>query len=336
MAMSHHGPRPIEIAIVLREKAMLGVVHGLTDFFRIADDLSRKRLGVDTPVIRLSHFSDTESGGVTRTFDAIADAVSEDVNDQPHVIIIPPRQTSSLGIEASTAWSDWLKAQHTRGSILTSICGGTFLLAQTGLLDGRRATTHVPSAQELTDLFPDVQIDVDAVRTEEDDIITVGGVMAWTDLALVLVRRLLGPAAMEETASFLLLQAPSREQRFYKTFLPEMNHGDTAVLKSQYELHARGPSGITVKHMARWSGLEPRTFTRRFRKATGCNPNVYRQKLQMEKARELLEANDVPVTEVSYEVGYADIASFRQTFVRETGLSPSEYRRNFGHIERFS
>ena len=301
MVMPHHGPRPIEIAIVLRENVMLGVVHGLTDLFRIADDLSRKRLGVDTPLIRLSHFTDTGSGGITRTFDAIPDSVSEDVQDYPHVIIIPPRQTSNLGIEASTTWSDWLKAQHTRGSILTSICGGTFLLAQTGLLDGRRATTHPPSANELTTLFPNVHIDVDAVRTEEDDIITVGGVMAWTDL--VLVRRLLGPAAMEETASFLLLQAPSREQRFYKTFLPEMNHGDSAILKSQYELHARGPSGITVKHMAEWSGLEPRTFTRRFHKATGCNPNVYRQKLQMEKARELLEANDVPVTEVSYEVG---------------------------------
>jgi transcriptional regulator GlxA family with amidase domain len=325
-------PSPLEIAIVVRERTLLGIVHGLTDLFRITDELSRVHLGSDQPVLRLSHFADTGAGGIVRTFDSLAGADQPDAQSCARVVIIPPRETAILGIESGPKWSDWLIAQHAGGAILASICGGTFLLAQTGLLDGRRATAHSCTTEDLTTLFPAVGVDMDAVRTEDDDIITVGGIMAWTDLALVIVRRLLGNAAMMATADFMMLEPPNREQRFHKTFAPEMNHGDSAILKSQYELHARPPVGVTVNDMAHWSGLELRTFTRRFHGATGLRPNEYRLKLRMEKARELLEANTVPISQVAFDVGYGDIASFRQVFAREMGLRPSDYRKRFGHI----
>lgn len=327
-------PSPLEIAIVVRERTLLGIVHGLTDLFRITDQLSRVRLGSDQPVLRLTHFADTGAGGIMRTFDSLAGAGTEQPSAQccARVVIIPPRETAALGIEPAPKWSDWLIAQHTGGAILTSVCGGTFLLAQTGLLDGRRATVHSCTTADLTNLFPAVDVDRDAVRTEDDDIITVGGIMAWTDLALVIVRRLLGNAAMLETADFMMLEPPSREQRFHKTFAPEMNHGDSAILKSQYELHARPPAGITVNDMAHWAGLELRTFTRRFHAATGLRPNEYRLKLRMEKARELLEANTVPISQVAFDAGYGDVASFREAFAKEMGLRPSDYRKRFGHI----
>lgn len=324
-------PAPIEVGIVLRPEILLGVVYGLTDLFRITDDLSRVRLGSEEPVLRVTHFSDTGAGGILRTFDTLPDVDLPNGHEGLKIIIIPPRQTSDQGIEIDRKWSDWLRVRHAEGVVLASICGGTFLLAQTGLLDGRRATTHTPSAPEFAALFPSVDVDTNALLTEEDDIITVGGVMAWTDLALVIVRRFLGATAMMETARFMRIEPPSREQRFYKTFLPDMNHGDSAVLKSQYELHARGPSGITVNDMAKWSGLEPRTFTRRFHGATGLRPSEYRQMLRIEKARELLEANAVPISQVAFDVGYGDIASFRSTFAKQTGLSPSDYRKRFGH-----
>ena len=325
-------PIPLEIAIVVRERTLLGIVHGLTDLFRITAQLSRERLGSDHPMLRLSHFADTGAGGIARTFDSLAGTSQPDEQSCARVVIVPPRETAILGIEAGPKWSDWLIAQHAGGAILTSICGGTFLLAQTGLLDGRRATGHSCTTADLTTSFPAVDVDMDAVRTEEADIITVGGIMAWTDLALVIVRRLLGNAAMLATADFMMLQPPNREQRFHKTFTPEMNHGDGAILKSQYEIHARPHSGITVKDMAHWAGLELRTFSRRFHSATGLRPNEYRLKLRMEKARELLEANTAPISQVAFDAGYDDIASFRQAFVNEMGLRPNEYRKKFGHI----
>jgi len=323
-------PPPLEIAIVVRERTMLGIVHGLTDLFRMTDDLSRARLGLDDPVLRISHFADTGAGGIVRTFDSLP-GMAQLGDGIARVIIIPPRETAILGTEIAPKWSDWLIGQHAGGAVLTSICGGTFLLAQTGLLDGRRATTHACSVPNLTALFPAIEFDVDAVRTEDDDIITVGGIMAWTDLALVIVRRLLGNAAMMEIADFMMIEPPNRKQRFHKTFLPDMNHGDPAILKSQYELHARAPAGITVNDMAQWSGLEMRTFARRFHGATGLRPNEYRLKLRMEKARELLEANTVPISQVAFDIGYGDIASFRQAFAKAMGFRPSDYRKKFGH-----
>lgn len=323
--------QPIEIAIVLRDQVMLGIVHGLTDLFRITDDLSRIRLGSEDPVIRLCHYADTGAGGIMRTFDTVPDAATQDARAGPTVVIIPPCETAALSIETDHRWSDWLSARHAEGAVLGSICGGTFLLAQTGLLDGRRATTHLLCAPDLATMFPAVQVDFDALLTEEDDLITVGGVMAWTDLSLVIVRRLLGAVAMMQTARFMMIDPPGREQRFYRTFSPAMDHGDAAILKTQQQLHACGPLKASVTDMAGWSGLEMRTFARRFHGATGLRPNEYHQRLRVEKARELLENTRTPISQVAYDVGYGDPASFRSTFSKLTGLSPSDYRKRFGH-----
>lgn len=326
-----HQARPIEVGIILRPHGMLGIVHGLTDLFRITDDLSRVRLGVTGPVIRTVHYADTGAGGIVRTFDTAPDGDPPAGRAGPTIIIIPPCQTADQGIEGDRKWADWLTARHAEGAVLGSICGGTFLLAQTGLLDGRRATTHILCAPGLAEMYPEVHVDIDALLTEEDTLITVGGVMAWTDLGLVIVRRLLGAAAMMETARFMMIDPPGREQRFYKTFSPEMNHGDVAILKAQQGLHAHGPSGLSVTHMAEWSGLEIRTFTRRFRAATGLRPNEYHQRLRIERAREFLETTTASIADVAWDVGYVDPVSFRRLFTKLTGLSPSDYRKRFGH-----
>lgn len=327
-----HPPAPIEIGIVLRPRMMLGIVHGLTDLFRITDDLSRVRLGSEAAVLRITHYSDIGAGGIVRTFDSLPEGAT--LEGSPSIVIIPPCETAALGIETGHKWADWLTARHAEGVVLGSICGGTFLLAQTGLLDGRRATTHMLCAPELATMFPAVQVDIDALLTEEDDLITVGGVMAWTDLALVIVRRLLGATAMMETARFMMIDPPGREQRFYKTFSPEMNHGDRAVLKAQQHLHAHGPNDCNVASMTEWSGLEKRTFKRRFQAATGLRPNEYHQRLRIERARERLETTTDTIAKVAWDVGYVDPTSFRQLFFKLTGLSPSDYRKRFGHVVR--
>ena len=328
-------PTPVEIGIVLRPHGMLGIVHGLTDLFRITDDLSRIRLGSDSPVLRVTHYADTGGGGIVRTFDTAPGNGADESQSRPTVIIIPPCQTADQGIEVDRKWADWLTARHAEGAVLGSICGGTFLLAQTGLLDGHRATTHILCAPGLASMFPAVHVDIDALLTEEDTLITVGGVMAWTDLGLVIVRRLLGAKAMMETARFMMIDPPGREQRFYKTFSPEMNHGDMSVLKVQRRLRSERLSGLSVTDMAAWSGLEMRTFVRRFRAATGLRPHEYHQQLRIEKARELLETTTASVANVAADVGYVDPASFRRLFTLLTGLSPSDYRKRFGHVVSF-
>jgi len=223
-----------------------------------------------------------------------------------------------------------LVAWHAEGTLLCSVCAGAFLLAGTGLLDGRAATTHWTYAEALAARFPKLRVDVDKLVIDDGDIITAGGLLAWTDLGLKLVDRLLGPTVMLETARFLLVDPAGREQRFYSSFSPRLQHGDAAVLKVQRWLQTQEGAKASVPAMAALAGLSERTFLRRFLKATGLKPTEYCQHLRVGKAREMLEFTGNSIDEIAWRVGYEDPGSFRKIFLRVMGLSPGEYRRRFG------
>jgi transcriptional regulator GlxA family with amidase domain len=174
-----------------------------------------------------------------------------------------------------------------------------------------------------------VRIDTDSVIVDEGDLITAGAVMAWTDLGLRLVDRLLGPEVTVATARFMLFDPAGREQRHYSGFTPHLNHGDTPVLRVQHWLQETGARGATLPAMAERAGLEERTFLRRFQMATGLRPTEYCQHLRVGRAREMLAASTCPVAQVAWEVGYGDEASFRRVFRKVVGLSPGLYRQRF-------
>jgi transcriptional regulator GlxA family with amidase domain len=224
----------------------------------------------------------------------------------------------------------WLQQSHSGGAILCSICGGTFLLAETGLLHGRRATTHWKFAEELMRRFPDIHVDADRMIIDDGDVITAGGFMAWTDVALRFIDRFLGHSVMLATARYFLVDSAGREQRFYSSFSPRLAHGDEAVLRVQHWLQKQKLQNISIVDMSEQARLEQRTFMRRFRKATGLNPTEYCQRLRIGRARELLELTGRTVEQVAWEVGYKDAASFRKVFQRVMGLKPGDYRRRFG------
>jgi transcriptional regulator GlxA family with amidase domain len=223
----------------------------------------------------------------------------------------------------------WLRERHATGTVLASVCAGAFLLAETGLLSGRAATTHWILANDLAARFPEIRVDADKLIIDDGDIITAGGLMAWIDLGLKLVDRLLGPTAMAETAHFMLVDPPGREQRYYSAFSPKLAHGDKAILKVQHWLQTQGVRRIGLDVMASQAGLEPRTFFRRFRHATGLKPIEYCQHLRIGKARQMLEAGPQSIDQIAWDVGYQDSASFRKVFIKLTGLSPGDYRKRF-------
>lgn len=317
---------PPEIGLLVYPQAQLAAVHGLTDLFAVADRLARQRLGRTEPLIRVSHLVAGEAGGpVVRSFDSVPGAGGD-----PAVIILPPTLDDRPSGSAAAGLVAFLRARHAAGATLASVCAGAFLLAETGLLNGRTATTHWVCADELAERFRDVRVDVDKLLVDDGDIITAGGLMAWTDLGLKFVERLLGSAAMIETARFLLVDPPGREQRAYSAFSPKLAHGDAAVLQVQHWLQETAGREATTRAMAAKAGLEERTFLRRFRKATGLRPTEYCQHLRVGKARELLEATRQPVAQIAWDVGYEDPGSFRKVFIKATGLTPGDYRRRFG------
>lgn len=320
MANRAAATRP-EVGLILYPGCQMAMVHGMTDLLDIAGQHAVAHGG--TP-IRVSHWRLREEGGFERAFDT-----HPDEGGSPAFLIVPGRLTGPAGPEEAAPYARFLLDRHAHGAVLASNCGGAFILAATGLLAGRPVTTHWLFAHALQERFPDVRVDSDKMVIEDGDIITAGGLMAWTDLGLRLVDRLFGPTVMIETSRFLLIDASGREQRHYSSFAPRLTHGDEAILKVQHWLQAREARAISVGEMAAQAAMEERTFLRRFKAATGLKPTEYAQHLRIGKARELLEFTRRTVEQIAWSVGYEDPAAFRKLFHRIIGLSPGDYRQRF-------
>ncbi|MDA5241554.1 helix-turn-helix domain-containing protein [Agrobacterium tumefaciens] len=318
---------PVQIGILLYPGAQVSAVLGLTDMFKVA---CRVADNADSATLRLRvrHLRIEDDEEPVVVFDSDTDATGEDTGPSD-VLILPPSLEPPISAEAAAPLARWLRTRHGEGSALASVCAGAFLLAETGLLAGRTITTHWASADAFRNRFPGVELDTDRLIIDSGDIISVGGLMAWTDLGLKLVERFLSPVTMVRTARMLLIDPPGREQRFYSRFAPRLNHGDAAIVKAQHFLQAKEGKEARLAILAEQAGLEQRTFLRRFQKATGMTATDYAQRLRVAKAQELLQFRGCPVERIAWEVGYADPGAFRKIFFRIIGLTPGEYRERF-------
>jgi transcriptional regulator GlxA family with amidase domain len=316
---------PAEIGILLYPDVAFATVHGLTDLFNVAASLARQHIGANAPILRVSHWRPSiTNDAVECIFDT-----HPQLAHSPVVAIVPGSWQGEPSFDVTRCLVQWLIERHARGTTLCSVCGGAFILAETGLLAGRAATTHWSFFDALTTRFPDIRVDESRITIEDGNFITAGGVLAWADLGLKLVDRHLGPTIMLETARFMLVDPPGREQRYYSNFSPKLNHGDSAVLKVQHWLQTQTSKHLKIAQMAMIAGLESRTFLRRFQKATGLKPTEYNQRLRVGKAREMLEFTTHTVDHIARSVGYEDASAFRKVFQRVMGLSPIFYRRRF-------
>lgn len=306
----------VDIGLVRYPGAQLSAVLGLADLFAIAADVAAKRLR-GLPQLRITEWS------CDPFLMPVIPSVGRDI------LIMPPALGAPIASEVAQPIAQGLREAHAEGSVLASVCAGTFLLAETGLLDGRRATTHWAYTDVFFGRFPRVTLDPDQLIIDEGDILTAGGLMSWTDLGLKLVDRVLGPSVMLEAAQILLLDPPGREQRFYSAFAPRLNHGDAAILRVQHWMQANAGRDAALSTLAAHAGLEERTFLRRFHKATGLTSTDYAQRLRVSHARELLQFGQKSIDVIAWEVGYRDPAAFRKVFQRIVGLTPGEYRQRF-------
>lgn len=305
---------PIEIGIVPYPGAQQAAIHGLTDLFNLADRFAARHHPHTGPFLQVTQRLPS---------DEQTDLAS------PSVLIFAPKISTPPSAEEAAPFIDWIVEHHRRGAILASVCGGAFLLAETGLLKGRTVTTHWDHAELFRQRFSDVNLDIDKLIIDDGDLISAGGIMAWIDLGLKIVDRFLGATVMAETAHYLLVDPPGREQRYYSAFSPILTHGDAAILKVQHRLQACGAKDTALAALAAQAGLEERTFLRRFRKATGLTAVDYCQRLRVGKACEMLQFTTQPAEAVAWQVGYTDAGAFRKVFLRITGLTPGEYRRRF-------
>lgn len=310
-------PPAARIAVLDYPGAQRAAVHGLSDLFETAARL------------------DVERGVPARRLEVLTLTRRRLAHTAPlAAVILPPSLVGTPGAREAAPFLPWLIERHAQGTLLCSVCAGAFLLAETGLLDQRPATTHWVLADAFAERFPRVRLDPAKLLIDDGTILTGGGVMAWIDLGLRLIERLLGPAVMVSTARMFLVDPAGREQRHYSSPTPRLGHGDDAILGVQQWLLAHSQGRITMPALARRAGLGERTFLRRFQAATGQTPSGYLQQLRVERARELLELTRLAVDDVAWKVGYSDVSAFRKIFLRIVGLSPGAYRQRFAATAR--
>ena len=234
---------------------------------------------------------------------------------------------------------DWLKRMHRQGALLTSVCSGSLLLAESGLLDGHQATAHWAYREMFQRHYPKITFRNESVlclAAEADRLVTAGGVSAWHDLTVYLIARYCGYQTAIETAKVFLISGHSEGQSPYSVMTRPMISSDRAISDCQVWIADHYASAKPVEKMVERSGLNARTFSRRFRAATGFAPIEYVQALRVEEAKQMLETDQLSNDDVGAAIGYDDPASFRRVFKRGTGLSPAAYRKKFQRISQIA
>jgi transcriptional regulator GlxA family with amidase domain len=228
----------------------------------------------------------------------------------------------------------WITEQHEKGSIVCAACAGVFLLAETGLLKERSATTHWGLADRFARQYPDVRLHPERMLVDNGDVICAGGLTAYFDLALHLIARFVSPQLTAACARTLLLDPGRTEQTPYMHLTGPAGTDDDAVNRAMVWLEENHSRPIRVGELAARANLGERTFLRRFTKATGHTPAGYLKALRVEHAKRLLESGSMTMDAIVDAVGYRDTPSFFTLFKKMTGLTPGDYRNRFGLISR--
>jgi transcriptional regulator GlxA family with amidase domain len=227
---------------------------------------------------------------------------------------------------------DWLKQHYGRGAHIATICTGAFMLAETGLLDGKTATTHWGSANEFRRRYPRIDLKPERLVTDEGDLFCSGGMNAGADLSLYLVEKYCGHEIALQSSKTMISDIGRTLQAPYSVFQFQKEHRDDTILAVQKLMEDQFDRNHPYEELASKFGMSRRTFERRFKAATGDTPLIYLQRVRVEAAKAMLENRDLSFDEVAYSVGYQDGAAFRRIFLRQTGLPPGEYRRRFERV----
>lgn len=307
----------IKVAIIDYPNAMRTAVYGMEEVMILANEICATD--------HLPYSFQTQIISIDDDTERLSTSLKTDFN----IVVIPPCIGGSYYRESDAFLSEWLATQHKAGALICSACAGAFILADTGLLQNRPATTHWGLVEEFNDLHPAVYLQSEKILVNDGDLITAGGLMSWLDLALELVAQFTSSNVMRQLGKRLVIDTAPREQRYYESFLPKRNHGDAAITKAQYFIQMNFRKHLQVKEMAAFCALGSRTFLRRFTKATHYKPNEYIQRFRIQKACDYLETSTATVESISHNVGYEDINGFRKTFTKIIGLTPKAFRGRF-------
>ena len=244
-----------------------------------------------------------------------------------HLIIIPSlNHNYQTAVRGNGLLVDWIEKQYKLGAEVASICTGAFLLASSGLLDGRICSTHWSAADDLKKMFPAVNVQTDKLITDEYGIYTNGGAYSFLNLMIYLVEKYYDRQTAIFCSKVFQIEIDRQSQSAFTIFVGQKSHADEMVRKAQAYIESHVDEKISVEHLSLRFAVGRRNFDRRFIKATGNTPVEYLQRVRIESAKKAFETTRKTINEVMYDVGYSDVKAFREVFRKITGMSPLEYR----------
>jgi transcriptional regulator GlxA family with amidase domain len=249
---------------------------------------------------------------------------------KPDLVIIPAVSGNlAHAIKLNSAYLPWIEQQYKNGAEVASLCLGAFILASTGLLDGKTCSTHWLFANEFRTMFPKVNLVDNKIVTEQNGVYTSGGANSYWNLLLHLVEKYTNRELAILASKFFVLDIDKKTQSPFSIFKGQKIHEDEEIKKVQEFIENNYAEKISVDALCEKFSIGRRTFERRFKKATGNSVVEYMQRVKMEAAKKQLETGRRTVNEVMFEVGYNDTKAFRELFKKITGLSPVEYRNKY-------
>jgi len=247
-----------------------------------------------------------------------------------NLIIIPSlNHNYQKAVKGNKLLIDWIEKQYKDGAEIASICTGAFLLASSGLLDGKTCSTHWAVADNFRTMFPKVNLQTDKLITDENGIYTNGGAYSFLNLMIYLVEKYYDRQTAIFCSKVFQIEMDRQTQSAFTIFTGQKLHGDEIVKKAQAYIESNLDEKISVEHLSSRFSVGRRNFDRRFIKATGNTPVEYSQRVKIESAKKAFETSRKTINEVMYEVGYSDVKAFREVFRKITGMSPLEYRNKY-------
>ena len=315
----------MQCVLLILDDSPITSITGPMEIFSLANRLVK-------PEQRLQLTLASPSGEPVSCLDGLVLSVHGKLNQQKHadlIIVGAIGNPANRSMEFDTEVLTWLIEQYSQGAKIASICTGAFILAATGLLNGKPATTHWQCASLFRQRYPEVLLCSDAMITQYGRLYCSAGASAYQDMSLHLIRELYDEGVALHCAKAILIDSDRHSQTQYASFLPSRQHNDDAIHQIQDWLRIHFSDDFSIVDLANRVHLSERQLKRRFKQAAMESPLAYIQSLRIEFAKGSLTGSNKNIESICRESGYEDVRFFRKLFKRLTGLTPSDYRQKF-------
>ena len=323
------------ISILVPKRAILGSLEGTRMLFTQVNQIFESQGApalFDVQLVGLTKETPLCGGAFIANAHKLIDEV-----DKTDLVVIPALDGEiTSAVEENKDFIPWIIKQYENGAEIASLCMGAFLLAETGLLEGKKCSTHWIAANDFKKLYPGVELVHDKVVTEEQGIYSSGGAFSYLNLLLHLIEKYAGRDMAIVASKVFAIEIERRSQSPFTIFTGQKDHEDEEVRKAQEFIENNYTEKLTVDQLAKMFYIGRRTFERRFKKATTNTVIEYIQRVKIEAAKKMLETSRENVNDVMYNVGYSDSKAFRNTFKKVVGYSPLEYKRKYNQESAYA